>query len=133
MAKNTCQLGKIALKINKHAAKNKAQTIIILRPKRSEINPVKSSPVAKAMVEKDKGKLLSVGETAKNFAKIGIIGCTQYSDENEANPAKNKAHKIAKKDFEPYATLPNVGLESDIKTPHTKSVYADLELDNCYY
>ena len=110
-------MGRIVLKIDKLAAKNKAQTIITLRPKRSEINPVNSSPIAKAMVEKDSGKLLSVGETAKNLAKIGIIGCTQYSDENDANPAKNKAHKIAKNDFEPYSTLWSVRLESDIKTP----------------
>ena len=36
-------------------------------------------------------------------AKIGIIGCTQYNDENEAKPAKNNDHKIAINDFEPYS------------------------------
>ena len=37
--------------------------MIGLRPKRSEIKPVNNRPIAKATVEKDKGKLLCVGVT----------------------------------------------------------------------
>ena len=50
-------------------------------------------PIASSTVEKDKGKLICVGETAKNFAKIGTIDCTQYNDEKEANPAKNNERR----------------------------------------
>jgi hypothetical protein len=31
------------------------------------------------------------------------MGCTQYNDEKDAKPAKNKEHKIAVNDFEPYS------------------------------
>ena len=77
--------------------------MICFRPKRSEISPANSKPSAKAMVENDSGKLLWVGVTWKNFAKNGIIGCTQYNDENTANPAKNSDRRIAIKGFVPYS------------------------------
>ena len=81
-----------------------------LRPKRSEISPVNNKPIAKASVEKDKGKLLCVGEIWKKSANTGIMGCTQYNDEKEANPAKNKDHKIVFRVCEnswlsPFSTL----------------------------
>ena len=59
----------------------------------------------------------SLGVTCKNFAKIGIIGCTQYKDEKEAKPAKNKDHKIAVNDFEPYSIWVGRVTDSDMRTP----------------
>jgi hypothetical protein len=53
------------------------------------------------MVEKDNGKLLCAGDTEKNCAKTGIIGCTQYSDEKIAKPARNKENRTAINCFEP--------------------------------
>jgi hypothetical protein len=93
-----------------------------LRPKRSEISPVNNKPIAKASVEKDKGKLLCVGEIWKKSANTGIMGCTQYNDEKEANPAKNKDHKIAKKGRVPYSMAEGVA-RRDIKiSSHPQSI-----------
>ena len=102
VVKKNDQIGSKALRINKMAAKNKARTIMVLRPKRSEIKPVNNKPTAKATVENDSGKLLCVGVTLKKSAKIGIIGCTQYKIEKEAKPAKNSEKRIALNGFEPY-------------------------------
>ena len=63
VVKKISQIGKDALTSNKTETRNKANTIIGLRPKRSEIKPVNNRPIAKATVEKDKGKLLCVGVT----------------------------------------------------------------------
>ena len=100
--KKNGQIGNKALKISKIEARNNASTIMGFRPKRSEIKPVNSKPTAKATVENDSGKLLCVGVTLKKSAKIGIIGCTQYKIEKEANPAKNSEKRIALNGFEPY-------------------------------
>ena len=93
--RNTSQIGKRELKISSMAVENSEKTMTCLRPKRSEIKPANNNPIAKATVENDNGKLLWVGLTAKNSAKIGIIGCTQYKDENTAKPAKNRHSNIA--------------------------------------
>ena len=53
-----------------------------------------------------------------DFKKIGIIGCTQYKDEKEAKPAKNKDHKIAVNDFEPYSIWVGRVTDSDMRTPY---------------
>ena len=102
VVKKNDQIGSKALRINKMAAKNKAKTIIGLRPKRSEIKPVKSKPIAKATVENDNGKLLWVGVTVKKSAKIGIIGCTQYKVEKEVKPARNNEKRMALNGLVPY-------------------------------
>src|SRR5690606_41372170 len=81
--KNTDQRDSIELSIHKIAINAKEQIITGLRPKRSEISPVNSRPMAKARVERDKGKLLRDGLAGKKCATRDIRGCRHYKDETK--------------------------------------------------
>ncbi|MNT65925.1 hypothetical protein D3C72_2039490 [compost metagenome] len=59
------------------AAQNKAKTITGLRPMRSEIGPVTSSPTANMPVDTERIRLLCAALMANSCDSIGIIGCTQ--------------------------------------------------------
>ena len=94
MASTPCQLGINALAMVHSAAQNRANTITGLRPTRSEIGPVTSSPNASRPVDTDSTRLLWAALMENSWDSSGIIGCTQYSRAKVAKPPQNNASTV---------------------------------------
>jgi hypothetical protein len=62
-----------------------------LRSHDSDMNPVMKIVIARVPVVSDNERLLAAGLTPNSSEKIGMTGCTQYSNENVPNPAAKSA------------------------------------------
>ena len=91
------QVGISALAMVKRAAENNENTMTDLRPRRSEMGPVISNPIASIAVDTDRIMLLWAALMEKSRDSTGIIGCTQYSSANVAKPPENSANTVRMK------------------------------------
>ena len=65
--------------------------ISLRRPSPSDKAPASTMEPARQAVDTDSASALWAGLTAKLWASSGSSGCTQYSKEKVANPARNSA------------------------------------------
>ncbi len=64
------------------------------RPRFSETAPAQKIAIARPPVASDSGSELAAALTPKLRANSGSSGCTQYSSEKVAKPARNRARRM---------------------------------------
>ena len=90
-ASSACHCGKNEATRLHSAASAMEINISLRRPSPSDSAPASTMETARQAVDTDKASALCAGLTAKVCASSGKSGCTQYSKENVAKPARNKA------------------------------------------